>query len=178
MTAGRHRRRLGFLTPAADDDEERPVNPVDPGPVNPDTIGRIMRGAGPTLIRPAGWCAPIGTPDRYTDERVTGVEPVEMPRDPAALAAILHGTGHPKVTGAEGAAALDAWDAVYADARVREGGIPPRWGCSTSAHEHLGWCSQCPGIDAAAELMAWRVLADGHDAPDVGWARQMTGDGR
>ncbi len=62
-----------------------------------------------------------------------------------------------------------------AGVRVRPGGLEPRWGCAIAAHEHLGWCASCPGIDLAAEVGGWRLLGAGHPAPDVAWARAVSG---
>lgn len=53
-------------------------------------------------------------------------------------------------------------------------GLRPRWGCSLTAHDRLGWCCNCPRITPAAELMAWRITAAGHPTPDVVWARAVT----
>jgi hypothetical protein len=70
----------------------------------------------------------------------------------------------------------EAMAALYetAGVRVRPGGIDPRWGCAISAHEHLGWCCSCPSISMAAEIGAWRIMAAGHPAPDVAWARAVS----
>ncbi len=150
MTAGRHRRRF------RPEDADPPITAAGPVemPSDPAALAAVLHGdpaASRGLTHPAGWCAPQGTP---------GTEPATV------------------TAAAEEMAAVEARAALYAGAVVRPGGIPPRWGCSTSAHEHLGWCSQCPGIDAAAELMAWRVFGDRLPPPDVAWARLMTGEGR
>lgn len=70
-----------------------------------------------------------------------------------------------------------AMAALYQSAgvTVRPGGLEPRWGCAIVSHEKLGWCaSACPGITAAAEVLAWRLLAAGHPVPDVEWARAVS----
>ena len=41
----------------------------------------------------------------------------------------------------------------------RKHGHDVRLGCSTIAHERLGFCAWCPGSDQGAELMGWQLLA-------------------
>lgn len=36
-------------------------------------------------------------------------------------------------------------------------GPEPRLGCSLAAHEALGWCGRCPGVDVYLECVAWQV---------------------
>ena len=119
-----------------------------------------------------------------TVEEQIGADPaaaIPMPTDPEVLRALLGPTAgrapNPavdavvaRINGDDDAAAVaDARAALYQDAPFREGGIPPKWGCSTSAHEHLGWCANCPDVNGNAELSAWRVLAAGHPAPNYAW---------
>lgn len=39
------------------------------------------------------------------------------------------------------------------------------WGHSRVAHRQLGWCCHCRRIDAGAEVLGWRTLAQGLPAP-------------
>lgn len=134
---------------------------------------------------------------RPTDTAAECAEPDEMPGSAGAAAALLHGDdnsrglAYPAGWRAGEAGVLSvrlsadpppprdeeaqARAALYAARPVRPGGIAPGWGCSSSAHEHLGWCAQCKGIDLAAEVMAWRVLGDGLPAPDAAWAKLVAG---
>lgn len=70
----------------------------------------------------------------------------------------------------------EAMAALYdsAEVKIREGGLEPRWGCALIAHEVLGWCANCPRIILAVEVGAWRLVAAGHPAPDVEWARAVS----
>lgn len=59
------------------------------------------------------------------------------------------------------------------DTLVAPGGIAPRWGCALIAHERLGWCGSCRGVDTVVEAMGWRLWASGHHQ-DIDWARAVT----
>lgn len=52
--------------------------------------------------------------------------------------------------------------------------IDPRLGCSTIAHQYLGWCSHCPQVNATAEAIAWRYWAMNEVVPGYGGAVQFT----
>jgi hypothetical protein len=53
----------------------------------------------------------------------------------------------------------------HLDRYRREYGQPIRLGCSTIAHDRLGYCAVCvrdregPDVAASAELAGWRLLA-------------------
>lgn len=113
---------------------------------------------------------------------VTGAVPLPIPTDPEVLATLLGRRPDRRVDAMVDEIAgktpeeNEARAALYADVKVRAGGLPPRWGCVIIGHELLGWCGQCKGIVGAAELSAWRLVAAGHEAPDVAWARAVSAE--
>jgi hypothetical protein len=47
-----------------------------------------------------------------------------------------------------------------------------------TAHQRLGWCGHCPGVDLVSEVLAWRLLGNGHLGCDYDWARSLTAERR
>lgn len=105
--------------------------------------------------------------------------------DARVIAALVHGHPDPEVSAlVDRLAGLAAPDPDPADpqvhrlngelVRLRDGALPVRLGCGIVAHQILGWCYTCPGIDDRAEVLAWRLFAAGHDVPDHEWARAVS----
>lgn len=68
------------------------------------------------------------------------------------------------MTSPERAAEISAAQAAlygYNPADLPPGGLPPRWGCSITAHLKLGWCGCCRGVTVHVEAMGWRLWASG-----------------
>ena len=98
---------------------------------------------------------------------LTGRDPMQSPPSPSSAATCEHGFqrehrvspgGQADICPGPASAALAAIDRDLRALRERLA-QRIRLGCSTISHDRLGYCSGDVGVDAADELLGWRLLA-------------------